>query len=356
MKRGTRSQNRPPGARATISDVAARAGVSITAVSRALNRPRHETRIPEKTYEAILAAATLLNYQPSWSARALARGTTGNIGVLFTGWNPLLDPVFGELATTLSATLRRHHYRMLLIPIGNDPADEADWRTALEQRQVDACVVSHGLPEPVADCLTRQRIPAVLMNLDLDQPHPRIVADDADGIRQATQHLIDLGHRNIAYLYRPRPMGRPSVAIRREGFLQAMTAAGLAERASLHLYEASDFVDRWAADRSIATAVVCYSHAEAVDLYHALWKRGIVVPNDLSVIAFNDVYPTALMTPPLTVMAMPFAEIGRLAAERVLAMLQQPAEAPSAASEPSRVTLPLRLVQRQSTAPPNAGN
>lgn len=339
-------------ARVTINDVARRAGVSTTSVSRALNLPRSQTRLSVDTHQQILDAARELGYRPSWSAQSLAKGRTGNIGVLFVGGNPLTIPAFSHLNHALSQTLRQHHYRLMLVPVDAAEGDD-DWRTVLEQGRVDGCVIATpGLPTEVTDCLLERRIPTILMNLDFDLPMPRIVADDADGIRQATQHLIDLGHQRIAYLHNPKPLPRPSTVIRREGFLQTMQDAGLAAHAWQFFGEASHFVSEMLERQQRPTAVVCYSHAEACELYHALWQVDLVVPRDVSVIAFNNLYPTEVMQPPLTVMALPFAEIGQLAAEGIVQLLKKPSDDSIDSPMPMRTLLPQQMILRHSTAAP----
>ena len=335
----------------TIEHVAAYCNVSVSTVSKALSPPDPRYQVSAATRQRVRDAAEKLGYRPNFNAKALARGRTHSIGILYSGENAILRGAFNELLLSLTQTLRRLRYQLLFVPVTED---ENDWRNVLEDHRVDGCIVSHGLSESLSASLSRNRVPTVLINFEAAAPLPHLLFDDAGGAKLATDHLLELGHKRISFFFTPprttRPLGQ-SVSLRREGFMQTMSDAGRASGASSFEGDAVAMADQIARAKSPPTAVIAYSHREAVALLHELWKRGKRVPRDVSVVAFNDVYPVEQTNPPLTVVALPLADMGAAAAEQLVKLIESrgaEGDAPAAL----KIVLAERLIVRGSTASP----
>jgi LacI family transcriptional regulator len=336
----------------TIEDVAQHCGVSVSTVSKALSPPDPRYQVSSATRQRVREAAVTLGYRPNFNAKALARGRTHSIGILYSGESAILRGAFNDLLLSLTQTLRRLRYQLLFVPVTED---EADWRNVLEDHRVDGCIVSHGLSESLSASLSRNRVPTVLINFEAETPLSRVLFDDEGGARLATEHLLELGHRRITFFFAPQFQTRlrPSVALRRDGFERTMAQAGLASGAATLEGDVAAMADAIQNENDGAqrpTAVIAYSHREAVALLHELWKRGVRVPRDVSVVAFNDVYPVEQTNPPLTVVRLPLAEMGAAAAEQLVKLI----ESPESANDPSglRTVLAEKLIVRGSTAPP----
>ncbi len=347
-------------ARVTLQTIADRVGVSRMSVSNAFSRP---DQLSHDLREQILAVAKELGYVgPDPVARALVRGTTGAIGVLLTDSlryaftdevaTGFLGSVVDELAPTgLALTLLTAEDRNDVLP-ARDIA-------------VDGALVYSCRPRSTArDWLVRRGIPLVYVDQGPDPGISSVNVDDRGGARTAAQHLIDLGHRHIAVLTLASDArdsgedGSPGVPHvqreRRLGWLGALADAGIEPIA---VVEASGHADTDAAEASNElltldprpTGVVCFSDVLALGMVHAAHRNGLSVPEDLSVVGFDDSPVATRSEPALTTIRQDVAEKGRLATE----LLRQAIDANRAGApiEPRQVTLPTELVVRGTTAP-----
>ena len=326
----------------TIYEVASRAGVSPSTVSRAFTVP---DLLRSHTLQRVLEAARELDYSPNKAARALITGKTGNIGLVVPD---ISNPFFAAMVKGASGRARESGHVLFLADTEEDATLEESLVTALA-KQVDGMVLCS--PRLGGDRLHEllEDLPAVLVNRTEGRT-PSVVMDSADGARQAVEHLAALGHTRLAYLSGPESSW--SNAERRQGLRTAV------ERQGLELVELGPFAPRFAAGVQAAdlvladgaTAILAYNDLMALGVLSRLSARGVRVPQDLSVVGCDDIAMAAMATPPLTTIAMPTETAGRTAIDLLLRRLA--AGAPSALGPRALAT---QLLVRSSTMPPPGG-
>lgn len=327
----------------TLADIAKRCSLSKGSVSRALSMTADDCPLSLATWTRVREVAAEMGYRVNVQARALASGRSMSIGLLYEGTLPLLDSVYHLIIETFSATLRERGYQLALVAL-----DESEqWVDALLGGQVDGCVCLHNLPPRLEQLLPRMQRPLVLLNGTSALASGSISVDDRGGAQLITRHLLDLGHRRLLMLTdTQKELPHHSISERQAGFLQMVRDAGDAE-AMFFEGDSDAFAAAWAGYEASPTAVVCYSHVEAVGALRALRRAGVDVPGDVSLATFNDVFPVAQLDPALTCVAVPSAEIGRRAADMLLALLDDGADYETATDA---VVLPPTLITRESTA------
>lgn len=331
--------------RATIEDVAERAGLSIKTVSRVLNL---EPNVRPQTRERVLAAASELDYQPNFSARRLASKRSFVIGLLYD--NPDSDYVMGIQEGAL-AVCRPHDYHLLIHPCSTLAPSLVDEVLSLHRRSmVDGLIMTQPVSdfEPLITALIEADIAAVrISQRPCAGEFPCISVDDEQAAKRMTDHLISLGHSNIGFI-----MGHPdhgSSHDRLRGFRASLQAHGLpADRAPIEqgLYT---FDSGYAcAQRLLAleprpTAVFAGDDHMAMGVLTAAYEKGLAVPADLAVCGFDDTPMARYVWPPLTTARQPIIEVARLATECLLNLLQ------GKEMGTKQYTLESRLVLRGST-------
>ena len=338
-----------PMKRPTISDVARLCGLSKTTVSVILNETAASSRVPAETHQRVKQAADQLGYRPSWRARALTQRRTHTIGVLYAPPMPLIvRGNYEGIMAGINETLTKHRYHVMFVPLGENPSE---WGDMLMDQRMDGCLVLSRLYDALSTLLKQSHMPVTLVNADTELPLPVVIADDFQGSRDLTQHLLELGHRRVTFFLGDQPP-HYSVDARVGGYQQAMKDAGLNPYAGVVKGTVTDFVANLARRREDGdrpTAIVTYTHHAAISMLRLLWEAGLSVPKDLSVATFSNSYPVAEVIPPLTVMALPTEEMGRMAAEMVLEQIRT-----SSSAAPRRMVLKETLIVRKSTAPPGA--
>jgi LacI family transcriptional regulator len=328
--------------RPTIADVARACGVSKTTVSVILNNSlaSSSARVSADTEQRVRDAAAKLGYLPSWRGRALSNQRTRMIGVLYAPPMPLVvRGNYEGIMAGINEILHKQGYHMLFVPLDEDPKA---WGEVLLDQRMDGCVVLSRLREPLAALLKQGRLPCALVNADSDYPVPQVIADEYDGAQQSVRHLAELGHRKIAMLFGNAPP-HFSVTQRQRGYSDAMRDAGLSKQIQIIEGPLEDFVKLMHSDLR-PTAVIVYMHFFAMKLIRMLWESGIKVPEQLSVSTFNNASPIEDFIPPLTTMALPTEEMGRVAAQMVLEQIETSGKAP-----PRRAVLKEQLIVRKST-------
>lgn len=339
---------------ATMGDVAALAGVSTSTVSRAL---RDSPKISAGTRDRVHRAAAQLDFALSRTASALASGRLGRIGVLVSG--PLSTWFNSSVLEAAYTTLREAGYE-LVIYRARDAVDRADFFARLPaRRNTDALVVaSFALNPHERQRLVELSVPVVYLNQEADQS-AGVSIDDAGGAASATRYLINLGHRRLAYVSSRDPEGFTFSAARR--FTGAQQAADQHNRASAEdpiqsltrtvVNTAGDVgevgqlaVGQLLSSQWLPTAVVCETDDIAMSVIPALSRAGLRVPEDVSVLGFDDNAYAPLFD--LTTVAQPVADLGRQAASLAIGL----AKGESTAT--LQCLLPTRLVLRGSTAVP----
>ena len=333
--------------RITIKDVAKKSGVSKTTVSVILNKSPASERVSRETQERVRMIAEQLGYRPNWRARALSNQRTHTIGVLYTPPMPIvIRGNYEGIMIGINEVLTDRGYHLLFVPLGKDPND---WGEVLLDQRMDGCLILSRVREQLLPLLKKSRLPVTLVNAFPDYGLPCVLADDLDGARQSTRHLLSLGHKDIVFFLGQQP-SHYSIAQRQQGYAEVMLEAGLGQHVRVCGGSVEEFVS-WLKQAPVRpTAVVAFTHFLAVKLLQVLWDAGLRVPDDVSVTTFSNAYPVEDTIPPLTAMALPTVEMGRTAAELLVEQIETSGAAPARC-----INLPEHLVARRSTAAPRAG-
>ncbi|MDY0908216.1 LacI family DNA-binding transcriptional regulator [Microbacterium sp. CFBP9034] len=336
---------------ATLSDVAARAGVSVSAVSRVLS-DAPSARVSEDTRRRIQDAAQELGYRPNFAARALKFSRTNVVGLIVPD---LTNAIFTELMRGVEDEAHRRGYMVLLARAEGMPEGEESIPRLIGEGRVDGVLVQvgdHMRPHDLQK-LVEGTLPVVFVNSIHPQRAGSVVLEDEAGMRLATEHLIGLGHTRIAFIG-----GLPSsdTSERREqGFRAAMADAGHAvdddhlTRLGYDPRSGGAALARLAALEPRPTAVVVANVNAAHGALLEARRLGLRVPEDLSLVAMHDAWTAENAWPPLTTVRMPLYELGRAAMAAIFDRITSGAVSDVTVSEPAPV-----LMVRESTSPPPA--
>ena len=337
--------------RVTIADVAEKAGVSKTAVSFAFNTP---DRLNRDTASRILDVAQELGYRPDPVARMLTQRRTGALGVLTPQDLSVIftNPFFGAFSAGIAGVAEEHGYGLHFIsPL------HGSLSRAIHRATVDG-VVAIGLTDdhPEIDEIRRAGLPMVLVDSNTTGHVASVDIDDEGGARLAAEHVLELGHRDVAILAIDGPRSLPNeegsvVSRRLRGYRSTLAEAGIdvaadeiaTGPASIEGGRAA-FARLWATDRR-PTAVLAMSDAMAIGAIHAIRERGRSVPGDISVVGFDDVDLAASTDPPLTTVHQPVRGKGETAVRLLLSVIE------GRDAAPGHQRLETRLVVRSSTGP-----
>jgi LacI family transcriptional regulator, galactose operon repressor len=329
----------------TIRDIAELAGVSIATVSRAVNG---RGDVAEETRALVRRIARQHGYTAKRDARGLSTGRTGLIGVTL----PVIHPTyFSAIVASVAEALDEHDMRIVLCPTQHQHDREISLLQRLMHGTTDGAILV--LPEESSRellALVRRGYRCVVVDPG-EQPEedvPTVSAAHSAGADQAVRHLLDLGHRRIAAITGPR--GRMATEERLRGYRAAMAGAGVLP--DPRLVAESNFVVEGgfeAASRLLAlpdppTAIFAFNDPLAIGAMQAARSRGLRIPDDVSIVGFDDTTEAAFVTPALTTVRQPLAEMGRMAVSILVRLLDDQAH------EHAQVELATRLVVRGSTA------
>jgi LacI family transcriptional regulator len=330
---------------ATITDVAARAGVGVSTVSRVLN----QGQVSEHARARVVAAMSDLAYRPRASARALASGSTGTLGMVIPFFT---HPSAVERVRGVLAAMDEAPYELVLCNV-SDPEQRDGYlgrRTPLD-RSDGLLIVSLSPRDDEAEALAASGAPVVLV--DAHHPRlPRVVIDDVEGGELATRHLLELGHERIAFVgdtSDPR-YGFVSSRQRFAGYCNALAAAGIQLRHRLQRIGphgrriAHRLTSELLALDDPPTAIFAASDTQALGVLEAATAEGVDVPGELSVVGFDDLEVSSYVG--LTTVSQPLFESGRRGVERLLAVMDGGDEGPL------EERLELALKVRRTTAAP----
>lgn len=331
---------------ATIHDVAEHAGVSPTTVSRYLN---NRIDLPAATAARIDAAILKLEYRPNLLAKRLSTGKTEALGLVGP---EIREPFFGELASAVENEADRHGYSTFISSTRNDPERELAAIRKLQDRHVDGLIMmTNTRDDGTLAALIGQCRHVVLVDEDVPGADaPRILVENERGAYEATRHLIEAGHEDIAFL--GGPPGLLTVEERRSGYLRALGEAGLAVRGELIRLGSYDVdfgraaVDSLLEDSRPPTAVFASGNALVAGTVGSLRAHGLSMPDDMSLVGFDDLPSTDLLEPALTAVHQPIEGLGRQGVITLMALI--------AGNEPPAITrLPVTLHRRASVAAPH---
>ncbi len=327
-----------------MKQVAEKARVSTTTVSHVINNTRV---VSEDARERVLAVIQELRYIPSAVARSLKNDRTHTLGMMIPNNS---NPYFAEIIQSLEDTCFEFGYNIILCNSYDDPKKQAAYIRVLMEKRIDGLIlVSSGSDEELTRLLADEGIPKVLVDRELDGVAADFIeADHEDGGYQATQYLISLGHTRIACVAGPENILASAARIR--GYQRALQQAGISYDPALLVH--ADFTSQGGfnafqhllalADRP--SAIFASNDLMAIGGICAANQAGIRIPDDLSVIGYDDIALASFSTPPLTTIAQPKQAIGRLTAEVLVQRIKCPE------SSLRRELIKSQLVVRSSTA------
>lgn len=332
----------------TIRDVALRADVSQATAARALGG---YGSVSARAKRAVLKAAAELNYKPNGVARALVSGATNTIGLIV---GDIENPFFATVARALADAVEEDGYTLLLANSDEDLEREQRAADVLTGRLVDALAVAPAidtdgrhLREFTASGRPLVLFDRVIRGLDVDA----VVVDNTAGAATAVRHLMSFGHREIGVVTDAPQISSTSDRLR--GYRKALREVGIEPRPDLISVGASDQAGGYQAARRLLErpdrprAVFTINNLMTAGTVRAARDLGLSMPDDLALIAFDDLDWASLIDPPITVVAQPIIEVGRAVGERLLSRLA------GNTSKPKRVRLSTRLVVRGSCGETN---
>lgn len=322
----------------TIEDVAARAAVSKSTVSRVFSRP---DSVRAGTRDKVLAAARELGYTPNRAARSLAGGRTGSIGLFVPD---IANPFFPPIIKSVQAQARRVNLGVFVADSDEHAEDEFTIVHSMAG-QVDGLMMASPRMSDEAVREIIGLVPTVLISRDVEGAPAAVLPDDT-GLRQAVEHLIALGHEQIVYLAGPE--ASYSNAARRSALHAAAAKLGAALTELGPFRPAFEAGARAAAlvAAQQATAVIAYNDLVALGLMSRLPEFGLTVGHDISVIGIDDTWLAPMAQPPLTSVLFPGATAGTVAVRLLTDVITR-----SGHHWPERYTVPTELIVRATTGP-----
>jgi len=310
--------------------------------------------VDPKTAERVRTAVEELRYFPDGQARSLVSGRSRILGLIVSD---ITNPFFPELVKGFEDMAVQHGYEILVSSTNYNSARMAQCVRRLLERKVEGvAIMTSEMDQPLIDQLVRRRVPSVF--LDVGSVHSlmsNIQVDYAAGINQAVEHLLGLGHRRIGFI--SGPLGLKSARIRRSAFLECLTRTGILKDENLaregdHTIDGGlDAMTRLLDSKTPPTAVLTSNDLTAIGALRAVRRKGWSVPEDISLIGFDDIRFAEFTEPPLTTVALSRRE---LAEKAIFALLQhiepQQTETPARGAE---YTVTPVLVVRQSTSSPS---
>ncbi len=328
-----------------IRDVAEAAGVSRAAVSLVMNNGN--IRIGDEKRQAILDAAKKLGYRPNSSARRLATGKTDTIGLVFPHNAEALSHYFlFELTRNIALSAKSHHYDLLLDFMNSDKLEA----NVIDSSRTDGMIVvlDRNQAPSQSEIMEAYYHPCMAIGGGFQEHPPQdyVDADIQRGSFMATSHLIELGHKTIAFLAGVHSPWK------QKGYEEALKSAALPVMPELIMEckmcagEIHELVKKLMQQKPVPTAVVVANDVLAIRVIKNLDELGIMVPNDISVVGFDDIEPAQLFSPTLTTVKMPIREMSEYAVSGLIHRIKDKDY------DPIQKIQPTELVVRESSAPP----
>jgi DNA-binding LacI/PurR family transcriptional regulator len=337
----------PPGrtARPSMADVARLAGVSSQTVSRVSNG---RTNVDDQTRKRVVTAMRELGYRPNGAARSLKSGRFHTIGVIMTTLES-----FGNTHTlgAIAKEAARADYSVTLTPISDPSLTRVSgaYRRLSEQAVDGVVIILEAHLRDQVEFTLPPGIPVVMIDSDAGPGYTVVDTDQAQGARQATEHLLGLGHRQVWHI--AGPDGSFSAAHRTESWRRTLAAAGLAPPEVLRgdwTAEAGYRHGLTLARRDDVTAIFTANDQMALGAMRALHELGRDIPGDVSIVGFDDMEEARSFWPPLTTIRQDLDTVGRLSFQKLLGHISR------ADTAHSKTFVPTELIVRSSTGPPNS--
>jgi len=332
-----------------IRTVARLANVSIATVSRTINRV---STVNPKMAKRVWEAIEKLDYFPNTQARALVSGRSRLLGLIVS---EITNPFFPELIQRFEDIAVEHGYEILIGSTNYDPRRMSLCiRRMLERRAEGVAVMTFGLEKPLLEQLAERNVPLVFVDVGPERPGISLLrVDYRQGIQQGVEHLAALGHRDVAFISGPKRLH--SAQSRLTAFTRSLEECGLkVDPAWLvegdHTMEGgTGAMEQLLKLKRMPTAVMCSNDMTAIGVLHKLYRAGLKVPDDLSVIGFDDIHIAQMTIPPLTTIQMSCFDLARAAVTALRSHREE-------GLEPQRAyKIPTRLIVRESTGVPKAG-
>jgi LacI family transcriptional regulator len=333
----------------TLKQLSQLAGVHPSTVARVLNGDPLQ-RVSGEVRERIVTLAREHQYEPNRIARSLRTKRSSVVGTLIPD---IANPFFAMLFRGIEDAMGQRDYSVILANTDDDPEREVRGLAMLRGRQVDGVILATARRHDVAIqelALAATKFPFVLVNRHTDPiPSNAVVPDDYGGAMIAVKHLVELGHRRIAHIAGSQDISTGSM--RCLGYLNALQRHGLSADPKLVAQGSYREAGGYEAMRALLalddppTAVFAVNDLAAAGALRAIHEAGLDVPQDISIVGFNDLSSVAATAPPLTTLRLPLHDMGMMAAERLLAMLHGE-RVPAVAT-----MIPVTLICRESTGP-----
>ena len=329
-----------------IREIAKRAKVSTATVSRTINHiPTVDSQLAKRVWKVV----DELGYYPNTQARALVSGKSRIFGLIVS---EITNPFFPEIVQTFENLAVQHNYEILLTSTVHEPKRmELSVRRMIERRVDGVAILTFGMEDALIEHLRFRKVPLVFVDVGPDVPGvSNIRINYRNGIRQAVQHLAALRHTRIAFVAGP-PYLKSALA-RREAFKQSMEEIGFEVVPELvvvgdHTMEGGmRALVQLIQLRNLPTGVICSNDMTAIGVMREAYEHGIHIPEDLSLVGFDDIRLAQFMIPPLTTVQMSQTELARIAFEALMSDVERESRAPGK----TEYELTTSLVLRRSTA------
>ena len=335
--------------RPTIKDVAKMAEVSIATVSLVLN---NNQRISKGTRRKVNDAIETLNYHPSRSARGLASHKTGNLGFIITDNHFLrTEPFYTRVFLGTEFEAREKNYYVLLSTINTDFKKSDPLPRFILERNFDGIIIAGRVSDAFIKVLGNYKVPVVFVDYNPSfNGHANVLTDNINGGILASEHLLDRGHKNIAFI--GGEISHPSIYERLQGYKTAIQNANFKIDQEL-IVTNEEFLSRQNgfkctqllfSNRKDVTAIFAANDATAIGALQYLKDNGYRVPEDVSVIGFDDVEADLLIDPPLSTIRVPKIEIGTEAVQLLINIINKQSIAAK------KIIVPVKLIVRESTS------
>lgn len=306
-----------------IHTVARLANVSIATVSRTIN---HVPTVNAKMAKRVREVIKELNYLPNTQARSLVSGRSRLLGLIVS---EITNPFFPELIQGFEDVAVEHGYEILIGSTNYDPERmQRCIRRMVERKAEGVAVLTFGIEEPLLEQLADRNVPLVFVDVGPERPGISLLrVNYMNGIRQGVQHLAALGHRDIAFI--AGPLHLHSAQSRLAAFKHSVEECGIEVNPDWivegnHTMEGGiEAADKLLAGSRMPTAVMCSNDATAIGVLHKAYRAGLRVPDELSIIGFDNIHISEMMTPPLTTIQMSCFELAKAAVTALRAYVEK---------------------------------
>ncbi len=332
----------------TIKDVAKMANVSIATVSLVVH---DHARISKETKEKVLAAIIKLNYHPSHSARGLVKRKSGNIGFILTDDHFLrTEPFYTHIFIGTEFEAHESEFYVLLTTISSDFNTNDKLPRFILERNIDGVIIAGKVPSPFIEKLSKYYFPIIFVDYwPCTKKYSGVLVDNVNGGMLATDHLIKNGHKNIAFI--GGDIDHPSISDRLNGFKKAFFDKGISINEKL-IDTIEDYpgrtngysaAQRLFNDNNNITAIFACNDAMAIGAMQFMKDKGIKIPDDCSIIGFDDVVSDSAIEPALSTVRVPKMEMGTEAMKLMAHLVKNNIKGNQ------KILIPVELVIREST-------